>query len=359
MIVLYVLNQDFTIEGIIDEYISLIWRPSYNDVGDCELYLGCNSRSVDLLQPNRYLVRDRDIVIDSNGVATYRNVMVIKNRTISTDVESGDYLTVTGRELKYLLHSRIVWNMTTLTGTAENGIRQLITDNAIAPSDNNRVIPTLSLDPKLNLTDTIDLQVTGDYLDETITSICQTYNYGFDMYISNNTLRFRLYVGVNRSYSQTERPYIVFSDTFDNLYNTEYQIELDNYANCTLIGGEGEGSDRTYTTLNNSVSGLDRFEYFTDARDISSNENDKTIPLADYIKLLQQRGAEKLQELSITEGFSGECVSGVGFQYIRDFYLGDTVTVINKYGISRDVMVLSAIESLDENGEKLIPEFNI
>lgn len=360
MLVLYVLNRDFTVEGIIDDYVSLIWRPAYNDIGDFELYLGCDSKAVDLLQPNRYIVRDRDIHVDSNGVITYNNVMIIKNLTISTDVESGDYLTVTGRELKYLLHSRIVWNMTTINGNAESGIRKLINENAITPTESRRIIPTLTLDPVKGYTDTLELQVTGDYLDETITTICQQFNYGYDMYISDNQLRFRLYKGVNRSYSQTVRPYVIFSDNFDNLYNTEYQLELEEYANCTRIGGEGEGKDRKYTTANSLIySGLDRFEVFTDARDISSNTDDGTLTPAQYTNLLYQRGLEKLQEVALTEGFSGEVVSGVGFKYGVDFYLGDTVTVINKYGVSKDVMVLSAIESLDENGEKLIPEFNI
>lgn len=63
--------------------------------------------------------------------------------------------------------------------------------------------------------------------------------------------------------------------------------------------------------------------------------------------------------MSITEGFSGEVNSDGAFKYGADFFIGDTVTVINKYGIQKDVVVLSAIESVDENGMKLIPQFNM
>ena len=360
MITVHVLDQNFVLQGLIDNYESLIWRPAYYEIGDFELYIPANDKAVELLQRNRYLVRDSDITVDASGVVTYNNVMIIKNIEVTTDVEDGDYITASGRELKFILGSRIVWKMTTLSGTAEAGIRKLITDNAISPSDKNRVIPTLTLDTALGLTDTIDKQLTGDNLAEAITEICTTYNYGWEIYISNNALRFKLYTGLDRSYEQTDRPYVLFSDDFNNLYNTEYQMESEEYANTTLIGGEGEGKDRKYTTVNNSNSGLNRFEVFTDARDISSNEENTTLTTAQYNKLLQERGKETLAELGITEGFSGELKTDGNFAYREDFYLGDKVTVINKYGIAKNVMVLSAIESFSANeGEKLIPEFNI
>lgn len=363
MVTLHVLNTDFTLEGIVDSYESLIWNISYSDIGDFEMYLPATTDNVQLLQKNRYIVRDKDITV-VDGITTYRNVMIIKNIEITTNVEDGDFLTVSGRELKYLLHSRIVWNMTTLNGTTEAGIRKLITDNAISPTDSNRVIPTLKLDTAIGLTDTLDKQVTGDNLAEVIVEICQAYQYGWEIYISNNALVFTMYTGTDRSYEQTDRPYVLFSDSFDNLFNTDYQLESEEYANTTLIGGEGEGKERKYTTVNNDNSGLDRYEIFTDARDISSSieddsGNEKTLTATEYNKLLQERGKESLAELSITEGFSGEVLTSGAFKYGVDFYLGDTVTVINKYGIAKNVMVLSAVESFDADGEKLIPEFNI
>lgn len=356
---IYVLDQNFNLVGIVDNYVSLIWRPSYSDVGDFEIYLGATLERINLLRQNYYVVRSSDIIVE-NGITTYKRVMVIKNIELTTNVEDGDYLTVTGRELKFLLHSRIVWRMTTLNGTAEGAIRTLVNQNAINPIDDKRVIPTLKLAAAIGLTDSIDMQVTGDYLDETITKICTTFNYGWDVYISDKALIFELYTGLDRSYGQSDRPYVVFSDDFDNLYNTDYQLETEKYANTTLIGGEGEGAERKYTSVGADNSGLNRYEVFTDARDISSDgENDTTIPLSEYNKLLQQRGRENLAELAYTEGFSGEVLSNVAFKYGEDFYIGDVVTVINSYGISKNVRVLSAIESEDQSGTKLIPQFNI
>ena len=298
--------------------------------------------------------------MDKEGNITYKNVMMIKNISITTSVENGDFLTVTGRELKYLLHQRIVWQQTTLTGTVENGIRKLVNENAITPTDSNRVIPSLTLAESKGLTDTIEKQITGDYLDEAITEICKSYNYGWEIYGYNNNLIFNIYEGLDRSYNQTERPFVIFSDKFDNLYNTEYQVETEKYANTTLIGGEGEGLDRIYTTVGNDNAGFNRYETFTDGKSISRNKgNDNEISLTDYYLLLQEKGKETLADLSVTEGFSGEVITDVNFTYNEDFFIGDLVTVINQYGISRNVRVLSSIESEDQNGNKLIPQFNI
>ena len=480
---IYVLNRALTLQGIVDEYESLIWRPAYSEVGDFEIYVKATADTLKLLQKDFYVVRSSDISvgesenlltvtatsqtvngvtftvnadgsITANGTATanavfilasngsgftpengkyilsgcpsgggytydlrfwnyngsnvskfdtgngaevdfsnsggsynvaivifsgitannltfkpelrkqnvtnYKSVMVIKNIKLTTDIESGAYLTVTGRELKYLLHQRIVWQQTNLSGTAENAIRTLVTQNAISPTDTRRVIPNLVLGESSGLTDSIKKQITGAYLDEAITEICATYNYGWDMYITDGNLTVTVYKGLDRSYAQTERPYVVFSEYFDNLYSTEYELNSEAYANTTLIGGEGEGLDRITTTLGAANSGLDRYEVFTDAKDVSQNKgNTDEIAPADYLLLLEEKGRETLSSLVMTEGFTGEVLSDVTFKWHRDFDLGDIVTVISQYGLSRNVRVMSAIESEDSDGVKLLPVFNL
>lgn len=356
---IHVLDQSFNFIGLIDDYVSAIWRPAYYDVGDFELYLNASAKALKLLHKDYYLVRDSDIVADSEGNITYNKVMIIKNFKLTTDVERGDFLTVTGKELKHLLSQRIVWSQTNLTGTAENAVRQLVTENAISPTDSNRVIPTLTLGANAGLNDTIKKQVTGNQLDQTIVDICKAYNYGWEVFIHNSALVFNIYQGVDRSFNQTDRAYVVFSEDFDNILNSSYELKSNEYANVTLIGGEGEGVNRIYTTVGNDKSGLDRFELFTDARDLSQNkDSEDEITLETYLALLEERGHENLASKVITEGFSGE-VLNINFKYGEHYYLGDVVTVINKYGISRDVRVLSAIESKDDTGVKTIPQFNM
>lgn len=358
--IIHVLDQSFKLVGVIDDYISAIWRPAYYDVGDFELYVNASPETVALLQKNYYLARSTDVDVDEAENVTYTKVMVIKNLTLATNAETGDYLTVTGRELKFLLHQRIVWEQTRMSSRVEYGIRRLVRENAIEPTDSKRIIPNLVLGAEAGLSKSMNKQVTGAYLDEAITEICAAYNYGWEIFIYNSTMVFIMYEGVNRSYSQSERPYVIFNDNFDNILNSEYQLQSEAYANTTLIGGEGEGKNRIYTTVGDEFTGLDRYETFTDGSGVSQNVGtEDEIPLDEYLLQLQETGRENLAALTITEGFSGEVISIGAFKYGEDFFIGDTVTVANRYGISKDVMVLSAIESHDEAGTKLIPQFNI
>lgn len=273
---IHVFDRDFNIIDIVDSYTSCIWTPHYSDCGDFELYLPASCEMVTLLREDYYLVRSSDIRV-VGGVTTYKNVMIIKNIIINTDVENGDYLTITGRELKFILNQRIVWKMTTLIGNVGECIYRLLNENAITPTDPARVLPYLTLDVLPDdITEAITKQFTGDELDKAIEELCLTYSLGYEVYVvrANGvvTMPFRLYKGVNRSYAQTDRPYVTFSATNNNLYNTEYIHNSEGYRNVALIGGEGEGTERTFTTTG-SASGLDRYELFVDAKDISSSDN--------------------------------------------------------------------------------------
>lgn len=357
---IYVLDQDFNMLGVIDEYVSAIWRPAYYDIGDFEIYLSATEKAINLLQEKRYVVRSSDITVE-NGVTTYKKVMVIKNLQLITDIENGDFYCVTGRELKFLLHQRIVWGRSIISDTVEYALRRLIGSNAINPVEPTRTIPNMQHSDPKGYPELIELQISNRQLDEAVIEICKTYGYGWDIYISNNKLTVDIYKGLDRSYNQSERPYVVFSDEFENLYGTEYVYGSEEYANMALIGGEGEGLDRIYSYVNNEVSGLERYEVFVDARDISQNldSEDEAISYEDYLLLLDERGKEDLAGRVIKEGFTGEAITDIAFKYGKDFFIGDVVTVINKYGIQKNVRVLSAIESEGEDGVKLLPQFSI
>lgn len=357
---IHVLNQNFELQGVIDDYVSIIWRPAYYDIGDFEIYLNSTDKAIELLRENRYVVRSSDITVDENGIVTYKKVMVIKNIKLTTDVENGDFLTVTGRELKHILHQRIVWGRSIIRDSVEYALRRLIGSNAVHPVEPARVIPNMQFAEPKGYTEQIELQISNKQLDEAVIELCKTYGYGWDIYITDNKLTVEIYKGIDNSYNQSERPYVVFSDDFENLFETEYVYESENYANMALVGGEGEGLDRTYAYVNNDVSGLERYEIFTDARDISQNldSENEAISYEDYLLLLEERGRENLAGKTITEGFSGE-VLDVNFKYGVDFFMGDIVTVINKYGIQKNVRVISAIESEAEDGIKLLPQFSV
>ena len=121
-----------------------------------------------------------------------------------------------------------------------------------------------------------------------------------------------------------------------------------------LIGGEGEGKDRVLTEINNNVSGLDRLEIFVDARDLKKESNDNTLTEEEYLKILQQRGKEKLYQNLSTNTFEGTINLLSNNSYKRDFELGDIVTILDrKWNITINTRI-TEIEEVYENGGKSI-----
>ena len=128
---IYIRNKNFERIAVIED-ASVIWTKRYYDVGDFEIYVGANESYVNILQSGNYVERLDD---DSVGI--------IEDIKITYDDEGAEYLTATGRFSESLLERRIVWQQTQLSGTAENGLRNLINNNMINPAIADRKIPII------------------------------------------------------------------------------------------------------------------------------------------------------------------------------------------------------------------------
>lgn len=351
---IYVLNQSFQAVGIIDDYASMIWTIRYFLNGDFELYTPATKIDIDILKENYYLCRAKDISYEEEEIR-YKHVMIIEKIQIKTDVENGNFLTVTGRCLKSILKRRIIWQQTNLNGKVEQGIRQLITENIISPTVAARKIENFTLAAPLNLADKMKRQFTGDNLGETIESLCTTYGYGYDVDIVGNAFEFYIYIGTDRSYNQTATPYVVFSNQFENLISTEYSYDISGYKNVALVAGEGEGLNRKTQTVGNA-DGLVRYEKYVDARDISTNDGEYTE--TEYNNMLADKGVESLSESPIVENFEGEVETTLTYELGKDYFLGDIVQVRNEYGIEASPRILEIIESDGKEGHSVIPTFS-
>lgn len=348
---IYVLDKNFNLVTLIDEYISIIWTRRYFTYGDFELYLSATKSNLDTLQQGYYLVREKDVT-----VTEYRNVMIISSRKITTDEQNGDNLTVTGFCLKSILKRRVVAEQTNLNGQIAACIRQLVTENIISPTVSARAISNFTLGTdSITLTDSMQMQITGDNLSDAITEICTTYGLGYDIYISGSNFVFYLYQGADRSYNQAVNPHVVFSTEFDNLISSEYVNNRDNYANVAVVAGEGEGTARKKVTVG-TASGLERLEIWVDARNASTNDGE--ITEAEYNQMLAQDGVEALAETDITTAFSGEIDNSVNYTYGVDYFLGDLVQIENDYNISAATRIIEVIDSEDDSGANLILTFS-
>lgn len=346
-----VLNTNFESVAIIDAYKSLIWTDRYKAHGDFELYLPITIEVLDDLREDYYLwLKDSE------------HCMIIEDLAIDSDAEEGNFLTVTGRSLESILDRRIVWGQKIVKGNLQTAMQSLINESIVNPSIADRKIPNFifefSTDPKITAL-TVDTQFTGNDLYEVATSLCEPNNIGFKIILSDdNQFVFSLYAGVDRSYDQTENPYVIFSPDFENIINSNYFTSKAEYKNVTLVAGEGEGASRK-TTIVGSGSGLNRREIFTDARDVSSDTDGGALSNAEYMAQLRAKGVEKLSECMVKTAFEGEVEATQLFKYGEDFFIGDIVQIRNEYGHEGVAYISELIMSLSGDGVSVYPTFQM
>lgn len=354
-----VANTNFETVAVIDQFESLLWVDRYNSTGDFELYLSAHSPAM------QYLVEDNYCFIRESDYT-----MIIEGIEIRSDAEHGDKAIITGRSLESILDRRIVWAQTTFdTETKiQTVIKKLIENNITNPSDANRQISNFIFrEVQDDYIDSILItgQYTGDTLLDVVNDLCQAYEIGYRIFLDdNNCFVFELYTGTDRTYDQSENPYVIFSPNYENIINSDYLESTKTLKNVTLVAGEGEGKDRkTYTVdTGNTPTGIARRELFTDARDISSeirkgDGTTKTLSIAEYNKLLNERGLEKLGENSFTKSFAGQVESTILFTYGRDFFMGDIIQIENEFGIAGTARIVEFIRSQDVNGLETYPTF--
>lgn len=346
---LLVLNTNYESIAVLDTYESLIWTDRYNSYGDFEMFFAMDESSLEYLKEDNYLwLKDSE------------HTMIIEDIRIDADTEDGNHLVVTGRSLESILERRIIWGQRVFTGNLQTAIQTMLNESIISPSIADRKISNFrfvaSTDPKITSL-TIDNQYTGDDLYTVIKGLCEENNIGFKIILADdNWFEFSLYAGVDRSYDQTENPYVVFSPNFENIINSNYFSSKASYRNVTLVAGEGEGASRK-TTVVGSGSGLNRREVFTDARDISSDTEDGTLSDTEYYAQLTTKGLKTLADHPITTAFEGEVEVTRLFKYGEDFYIGDIVQIANEYGNEGSAYISELIISRSEAGLSVYPTF--
>lgn len=345
-----VLDTELNCIDIVDSYESLIWTDRYDEYGDFELYTTIDQEVLETLRQDRYILTQNS-----------EHAMIIESIVIDTDIEMGDHIKISGKSLESILQRRIVWGRKTISGNLQNGVKSLLEDCIISPTDPDRKIDNFifeeSTDPAITSLE-IKAQYTGDELYEIIHKICVEHGLGFKITLNDDKqFVFKLYAALDRSYNQTVNPYVVFSSNYDNIVNSNYVESKSALKTVTLIAGEGEGAARKFTSVGGGV-GLNRRELFTDARDISSENNDGTsISDEDYYSQLEQRGREKLAENVEITSFEGEADVNSTFRYLEDFFVGDIVQIIDDYGHDTKVRIAEIVMSENEEGLSTYPTF--
>lgn len=350
-----------TLEAICDSFSSLLWDIEYYKCGEFEVYIAANPLNIQIFQPGRIIGRDDDS----------QHFGIIESVQIDTDAENGDYLTVRGRFLMCLLERRIIYpTYSVTTETAYSDIvRTVVSQNAM--QNDNRRIPGLSLGTVSGSCweQTTKLQVSYTNLMEWVYTICEKIGGTANVrLIKSDGEQYKMVLdlseGTDRSLLQDDNPHIIFSDAYSNLLSFSYAEDTSVQLNFAYILGHGEGAERKRTTYCDGIEPtyLERYEVYVDADDISEEEQieGETVPIPDeqYIELLKTRGSEKLVQPQ-TASESEIAANSTQYQYNRDYFVGDYVTVEHRrFGMIQPKMQLvGMIEGFDQNARSLTPTF--
>lgn len=349
----YIYDTDFVLKKILDSYLSSIWTVRYDQYGDFEICAPYSKDIFDEIKLDDYIMRP-----DSD------RMMVVEDIQIETDAEGGDQIIFSGRSIESILDRRVLFDQTIVVGNTQDGVEFLLNENAISPTDENRKLPIIfrkSEDAVITALETA-YQFAGETLYEAIEALCVEGSIGFRLIPDLNAKNFifELYSGVDRSYHQTARPYVVFSPGFDNIITSNYMSSKKEYKNVAYAAGEGEGSERTVISVysgETEASGLSRRELYVDAGSVSSTTSDGQITESDYLDQLASRGSEELEKVKSTTYFEGEVDTSRQFVYGADFEIGDIVQLQNEYGIEGCARITELVLSDDQNGSTSVPTF--
>lgn len=325
---LYIYNSNRELAGIVESFEYLRWTRRYSQCGSFELKAIATQENTALLKEGNLIWKNDD-----------EEAGIIEHLELSQTEQ--EIITASGRFVTSFLARRIVWQTEKLSGDISICVEQLINNNLINPSDAARKISGISfLSPNLNVP--ISTQVSYRNLMDVITELCEVSEVGIKTVFTPSTgiLTVMLYMGLE---SQA-----VFSKEYENLTEQIYTISAVDYANTALVGGEGEGADRTFVAIA-SGSGEERHEIFIDAKDLRKDDFG-----ADYIDTLIFRGQSKLNEQAIRYSFDTSVNPHGNLSYKTDYDLGQTVKVISKaWGVSMTTRITEIVETYDANGQSV------
>lgn len=313
----YLLNDEFKITKIIDDFSSLIWRRRYYDVGNFELH--CPHTLLADIASAKYVYRpDRSEigVIENYGLA-YPSCFC------------------KGRFLECLLADKIIYPTAKYSGkTQEYIVRDLV----------SRFLPSVHLalanDPLIG--SAITTQVTGDNLMEYIYSLLGTVEASFLLTCNLSTGALSFHVRQGADHHDTA----IFSPEWDNLKSFTYEYSDKDFRNYAIVAGQGEGPARQVVAVD-LTDGKSRREIFVDARDLQQDENETA---DEYTAKLAQRGHERLAEYTVVEKCEAEIDTESSLKYRTDFDLGDLCTVKeDEHGIACQKRITEC-EEVYENG---------
>lgn len=346
-------NNGLVALGDLTQYTSIKWPTSFIGYGSFELW-------APITDDNTMFFKKGNILWSQSEAAA-----IIECVKSELDDDGTKTFNVKGRTIERFLADRIVWGTVVYRNIkASTLMYNIVNSQCINPTNTNRIIPFLINDTDLEVGNTIDsYQNTGGNVYDLLYSIAVESDIGFTVYPDQDLRKmvFSVRKGADRTRDNVEgNDPVVFETDLQDILSSKYYTNDEDLKTVGFVQGEDKGEQRKSVTVGESLGvGLNRRELYVDARDIQSEVYDDegqaiTIPEAQYLQMLSQRGVEKLAEYITIETFESQIrqFGDVNYEYGEDFFLGDKVTVVDKeLGVEVSARILSVEEDIGERYE--------
>lgn len=339
---LYVLDSTYTTKLIIDMFSDFLWTEHYYGYGEFEITVPARLDIIQNCRLNDYIaIRESD------------KLMIVETIGVHTDSERGDTLVISGRSLESILDRRIIRGKFSMIGTpdkkiyVQEAIKLILENSIISPDDEKRKIEGFifkeSEDERIKDLTRDAIESSGEDVYKELDAICKDKELGFRILpTEEGGFEFELYFGTDRSWDQNIVSPVIFSDSYENLKNSDYLQSNKDYRSMTYINRNGT----LYEVFRQEErTGLDRREMYITDSDSSSEWS------------AMDKGKEALSDYKVTKMFEGEAEPSRQFIYGVDYFLGDIVQLENKYGQKGKCRITEVVMSRDGSGSSLVPTF--
>lgn len=348
-------EPEYVCEKVIDDWISLIWCERAQKAGEFKLILNATPELLNYFVNNELLISRNDS----------DRAMIPEIIRLKTSRKNGDRLEISGKSAEGLLQRRTIEQKGSPSDSIVNLVNYYMQENIASywyyhsDSDHQHGVSNPYCRRYVNMLehgaddDRIDVNATvepfGINLGSFVEQCCKAGNFCFKAVFDSGKLHYSCYKGYDRSINQVERNPVIFSKDYDNLGDTEFEYSKLTKYNHVIVGGGGKGSSRAVS---------DRFSGFRTVSGVGLNMREGFVNASENSDdVLSSIAANALASSSETINFTGEALSGGKFKYRADYFLGDTVTVKNPYGITGSAVISEVVETVDATGYRVIPTF--
>lgn len=358
---LYVLDETFLRDKVVDEFTSAIWTERFLKNGDVQLVLPASPEREAILKEGKFLTeKDSD------------ELMIIESQL----VENG-LLTIKGSSAEAFFNERYLrrnavdsdWTIMAKPGSI---VAQVVSSVVIAGTGSvglggaDDIIPYLIIGD-IDLTDdVVTKKVPFGPMYDAIQPIAENARLGMKIFLSRADpfgyeLTFTVYKGVDRTSAQLDNDLVRFSSAQDSMTNIKSVSSIAGYKTVVYVFPPSWSAATAPTVVyapdsSADARGFDRRVLVIQASDISEDEVTGSVTLA---SLMQKAGQDALANNNYTKLVDGEVVPQPQYRYGTNYKLGDLIELVGQDGTVQKAQITEYIRSKDATGEKSYPTVSV